>query len=258
MCYEASQLAEKIYREAVRIGASKEEVERLKLKWKSLKEIHKNHYHSNAFSHEKFAVFTFKEKLDLELCHWGLIPGWTKSEKQAREICNKTINARGETLFEKPSFRKAATESRCILPLNGFYEYHHKNGKTFPYFIQTHTKKRLMLGGIKETWLNKSSGELIDTFSIVTTKGNDVLEKIHNNPKLKEARMPLLLEDQDAKSWLTNSAQEARKLIVPNVTSILNSHTVQRLKGREYLGNIPEVQSIFTYNELLDSPSLFS
>ena len=95
MCYEASQLAEKIYREAVRIGASKEEVERLKFKWESLKDIHKNHYHSNAFSHEKFAVFTFKEKLDLELCHWGLIPSWTKSEKQARETCNKTINARG-------------------------------------------------------------------------------------------------------------------------------------------------------------------
>ena len=258
MCYEASQLAEKIYREAIRIGASDKDIKRLKLKWESLKEVHKNHYHSNAFSHEKFALFTFKEKLDLRHCYWGLIPSWTKSEKQALEISNKTINARGETLFEKPSFLKAATESRCIIPLDGFYEYHHKNGKTYPYFIHAKSKKRLMLGGVMETWLNKSSGELIDTFSIVTTRGNDVLAKIHNNPKLKEARMPLLLEDKDIKYWLNNSIKEVQKLIVPNITSALDYHTVQRLKGSKYLGNIPEVQRAYTYNELLEPPSLFS
>jgi putative SOS response-associated peptidase YedK len=115
-----------------------------------------------------------------------------------------------------------------------------------------------MLGGVMETWLNKSSGELIDTFSIVTTRGNDVLAKIHNNPKLKEARMPLLIEDKDIKYWLNNSIKEVQKLIVPNITSALDYHAVQRLKGSKYLGNIPEVQEAHTYNELLEPPSLFS
>lgn len=257
MCYEASQLAEKIYREAIRIGASDADIQRLKLKWESLKEVHKNYYHSTGFSHEQFAVFTHYEKLNLELCNWGLIPSWVKTELKAEEIRNKTINARGETIFEKPSFKISALKNRCILPLNGFYEHHHRNGKTYPYFIEKKDKKRLLIGGITNSWINEQTGEIINTFSIVTTKGNSALAKIHNNPKLNEPRMPLILDEINCKQWLSGNKNEATQLIKTNHKIELNTHTVRRLKGRDYLGNIKSAQDEYSHPELLHPPSLF-
>ena len=183
MCYETSQLAEKIYREAVRLGADPDEIDRLKLKWEQLKAEHSGYYHASGFQHPKLAVLQSKEnKIELDLSVWGLIPHWVKEEEQAQQIWNRTINARGETIFEKPSFRQAASTGRCILPLDGFFEHHHKNGRAFPYYIKTANKERLLIGAIKDSWTNRATGEIIDSFSIVTTPGNELLSEIHNNP----------------------------------------------------------------------------
>lgn len=68
---------------------------------------------------------------------WGLIPNWVKDLDTANKIRNKTINARGESIFEKPSFKNSARTKRCLIYVNGFYEHHYFNEKTYPYYIST-------------------------------------------------------------------------------------------------------------------------
>jgi putative SOS response-associated peptidase YedK len=80
---------------------------------------------------------------------WGLIPSWVKDRNQANEIRNKTLNARGESIFEKPAFQSSIREKRCLFFVDGFYEYYHFKRKTFPHFIQLIDETQpLIFGGI--------------------------------------------------------------------------------------------------------------
>ncbi len=259
MCYDTAQLAYRIYRDAVRTQADPEEIKDLFLKWQELEKNNPvQHFHASGFNHPKLVAFDRKEgKLNVDLHDWGLIPHWVKSEDQAREIWDKTLNARGETIFEKPSFKEAAEQSRVIIPLDGFYEHHHKHGRTFPHFISREDGESFLVGGIRSEWLNTVTGELLSTVSIVTTKANDLMSEIHNNPKLKEPRMPLLLNDQDSETWLSGSQSEVQSLIKPNTEQALKSHTVRRLRGKDYVGNSEEVMEEYHYPDLNEQTSLF-
>ena len=258
MCYETSQLTEKIYREAIRLGADLDEIDRLKIKWDQLKAEHPGYYHTSGFSHPKLAIlFLENKKIDIKLSSWGLIPRWIKDEASAQNISNKTINARGETLFDKASFKLAAKMGRCILPMDGFFEHQYKNGKVYPYYISHSNEKRLFIGGITDQWINKNTGEIIESFSIVTTPGNKLLSEIHNNPKLEGPRMPLILNQEDSEQWFNGNQDEIKELIKPNNKIDLKSHTVQKLKGSKYCGNHQAVQEHFHYQELNSSPDLF-
>lgn len=259
MCYESAQLAERIYRDAVRSGATQEELAYLKRNWEE-KKRHKpssKYYHVNGFEHPELVAF-HRQDGHLALNHftWGLIPHWTKDETQANEIWNKTLNARGETMFEKPSFRDAVTHGRVIVPLDGFYEHHHKNGKTFPHFIQQENGESLLTAGLSSEWTNPSSGEIIRSMSIVTTKGNELMQQIHNNPKLKEARMPLILDTSNADTWLAGELTALEPLIKPSHVPLV-AHPVRKLKGKNALGNVQEVQNEYHYVELDEPMTLF-
>ena len=119
MCYDTAQLAYRIYRDAIRLKASATEVDFLKKKWDRLKEGQPDYYHANGFDHPELIVFTKEDKkLDISQAAWGLIPSWTKSEEKAKEIWNKTIIARGESMFEKPSFKESAEANRCVIPVD--------------------------------------------------------------------------------------------------------------------------------------------
>lgn len=255
MCYNSAQLATKIFKDAKHLGATSEELEVLKRK---MEEAYKREYmnplfHASGYAHPKmFAFDILKGNLDVNLHHWGLIPHWVKDEKTAKELWNHTINARGETIFEKPSFRDAAKNKRCIIPLQGFYEHFHYKNKTFPYFIKRKDDEDLMVGGLLSDWINKDTGEIISTMTIVTTEANSMMSKIHNNPKDKEPRMPLLLEFEDCKIWMEGSKEEVIGLIQPNKKIALEAHTVRRLSGKEYIGNVEEIQDVFEYEELKD------
>lgn len=259
MCYESAQLAERIYRDAIRTGASEEELEYLRRNWEE-KKRHKpsaKYYHVSGFEHPELVAF-YKKDEHLEVDHftWGLIPHWVKDENQATEIWNKTLNARGETLFEKPSFKDAALSNRIVIPLDGFYEHHHKNGKTFPHFIQQTNGETMLVAGISSKWMHPISGVPIQSLSIVTTKGNELMQEIHNNPKLKEPRMPLILGEDNAQHWLDDDIETAQSLLEPS-TAAMKAHPVRRLKGNNAVGNVPEVQESFYYPELDDPLTLF-
>lgn len=259
MCYNALQLKRRIYDDAVRNGATEDELKELEEEINRLEEKHEyqNQYHLSGFNHSELLAYDKLDgKLRLRSHTWGLIPTWIKSEYDAHQIWNNTINARGETIFEKPSFKDSAKSKRCVIPLDGFYEFKHHKGKTFPHIIREVDDKPMMVGGLLSKWLNKESGELVDTISLVTTKANPYMAKIHNPPG-REARMPLILNDEDVETWLNGNEEDVKKLIRPNNRIELKSHTVRKLSGKSYIGDVEEIMEEYSYPELNEPPTLF-
>ncbi|NHJ06067.1 MAG: SOS response-associated peptidase [Candidatus Heimdallarchaeota archaeon] len=132
---------------------------------------------------------------------WGLIPFWSKDPT----IGNKLINSRSETVAEKPAFREAFKNRRCLIPTDGFYEWQkQKQGPKQPYFIHMKDNQPFAYGGIWEQWKNPE-GEKISTFSILTTTPNEIVKPIHN-------RMPVIIDSKDFDIWLNPTIQEPVEL----------------------------------------------
>lgn len=252
MCYDIKASLETQLKRAKRRGdhqAVDEIMEKL-LPWTDLP-IH----HASGFSHPRLFIYTDLHPDLPTVATWGLIPHWVRDEAQMKKLWNQTLNARGETLFEKPSFREAARYQRCLVYIDGFYEHQHVKGKTYPYFIQHKNDKPLILAGLWNLWENPANGQLITSFTLVTTKGNALLTEIHNNPKLAGPRMPVLLPPETADQWLIpidDPLDQIRveELIQPYPDTELKAHTVRRLRGREYPGNVEGMDSAYSYPEL--------
>ena len=152
---------------------------------------------------------------------WGLIPHWSKDDSFA----SKLINARSETLAEKPSFRDAFKHKRCIIPASGFYEWDKKSsGAKQPYYFFLNDREVFGFAGLWEEWLDKESGELVETCTIITTEANEVLEPVHD-------RMPVVLKAEDYEQWLDEKISDTKKLenlLVPFPAKEMNSYAVSR------------------------------
>lgn len=213
-------------------------------------------HYANAFTHPRLVVYTDAAPRDPQLSLWGLVPAWVKDDAQRKQLWNQTLNARGESIFEKPAFRSSARTKRCIVHVEGFYEHHHFGKKTYPYFIHLKDRPHFALAALWEQWKDKESGELLHTFSIVTTEGNDLLKRIHNNPKLEGPRMPVILTETEEELWLSpiNSPadEEALKtLIKPYPAEAMAAHPVRPLLGKEGTGNAEGASDPFEYPELV-------
>ena len=181
------------------------------------------YYFVSGFSHPTLPIITTN---GIELAEWGLIPHWIRDEQSANNIKTKTLNAVGETLLEKPSFKKAIQKQRCLLPVNGFYEWRDYNKTKYPYLIQVKNKAIFSLGCIYDVWVDQSTGEVIKTFSIVTTPANPLMEKIHNLKK----RMPLIINENDEAKWIDEqlSFNEVQQLIKPFNEHEMTAYTITR------------------------------
>lgn len=120
---------------------------------------------------------------------WGLIPHWAKDPK----IGFKTFNAKADTLAQKPAFRDAYRKRRCVIPVDGFYEWQRLGTMKKPYFIHNTDGMPLMLAGLWESW-NDGTGQLFSC-TIITTNANSLLSEIHH-------RMPVILDLSDIDLWL--------------------------------------------------------
>ena len=128
---------------------------------------------------------------ELTAFRWGLVPFWAKDPS----IGNRMINARAETVAEKPSFRNAYRKRRCLVLADGFYEWHTEGGVKVPYFISLASGEPFAFAGLWEHWQSKESDESLQTTTIVTTAANDFLSQLHH-------RMPVVLEPGNADRWL--------------------------------------------------------
>ena len=215
-------------------------------------------HHTSGFSHPNLLIYTDSSPNFPKVATWGLVPHWTKDSEQQKKLWNATLNARGETLFEKPAFRDAAQHQRCIIYVDGFYEHHHQAGKTYPFFIHHKEKQPLALAGLWSEWRNPETKGVLRSFTIVTTAANALMQRIHNNPKLNAPRMPFILPQELEEAWLRPISTDAdkegiQKLIAPFPEGELTAHPVARLRGTEYQGNVPGVSDEVTYAALIAS-----
>lgn len=127
---------------------------------------------------------------ELTFFRWGLVPSWAQDLKMGARM----INARSETVAEKPAFRAAFKRRRCLIPADGFYEWQKQNGRKQPMFIHLTDQRPFAFAGLWETWQSPDGGEL-ETCTILTTTPNELMEPIHN-------RMPVILSPEDYDEWL--------------------------------------------------------
>jgi putative SOS response-associated peptidase YedK len=185
----------------------------------------------------------------LHLYQWGLVPYWSKDTDFADSIRSKTLNAKGETVFEKPSFRGSIVSKRCLLPVNGFFEWREVNKVKYPYFIKLRGPDIFSLGCICDSWTDRQTGEVRDTFSIITTPANPMMEKIHNLKK----RMPLIIGRDDEAAWVDPDLGAAgiKRLIKPFHEGGMQAYTVSRfLNSPRNDRNVPEALKEVVYDDL--------
>jgi putative SOS response-associated peptidase YedK len=132
-----------------------------------------------------------KGEREVTMLRWGLIPFWAKDPS----IGNRMINARAETVAEKPSFRAAYAKRRCIVFADGFYEWRQETSGKTPYFISLESGDPLAFAGLWESWNDRASGESLQTTTIITTAANEFMAAVHH-------RMPVVLEPAAAERWL--------------------------------------------------------
>ncbi|MHC4294651.1 MAG: SOS response-associated peptidase [Planctomycetota bacterium] len=154
-----------------------------------------------------------------EMMHWGLIPSWAKDP----EIGNRMINARAESLAEKPAFRDSFRRRRCLIPADGFYEWQaRKDARKQPYFIRTINGEVMALAGIWDSW-RSPAGEEIRSCAIVTVDAVSVVADIHK-------RMPAIIHPSSYDLWLDPAAapDQLQELLRPPENIDLQSYPVDR------------------------------
>lgn len=257
MCYSAVSITRQLVKYAKHRSDDKKKIEELEKQLQLIVTSQHKFYFADGYAHPRLLVFTDKEPFKPQLFYWGLIPSWIKTKADAFKIANQTLNARCETLFEKPAFKNSAKNNRCLIFLDAFYEYHHFENGTYPYHISSIDDEPLTIAGIWSEWADPDTGELIPTVSIVTTKANKLLKQIHNNPKQDEARMPVILKKDEQEKWLEGSTEnELKALLVPYDDHQLKAHTVKKLKGKNASGNSLDAEKPYYYPELAELNSL--
>ncbi|MFH7326600.1 SOS response-associated peptidase, partial [Desulfurivibrio sp. C05AmB] len=160
------------------------------------------------------------EARHLTMARWGLIPHWAKDPA----IGNRLINARSETVHEKPAFRKALRTKRCLVPASGFFEWSKTASKKVPYYISMKEGVPMALAGIWDVW-DTPDGEVLESFSILTTAANRLLQPIHD-------RMPVICQPADFALWLdqtVNDPARLQPLLQPCPAELLQSWPVSTL-----------------------------
>jgi putative SOS response-associated peptidase YedK len=154
----------------------------------------------------------------LEVLRWGLIPPWADDP----QIGSRMINARSETAPEKPSFRRAFRERRCLIPADGFYEWQRTNGAKQPFYIHMEDGRPFAFAGLWESWGRGGEGE-IRTCTILTTAANAVVGEIHE-------RMPVIVAPDAYDVWLDPSSErdELAGLLAPYPEDEMEAYPVSR------------------------------
>jgi putative SOS response-associated peptidase YedK len=206
-------------------------------------------YFISAFTFPKHPVIPCEYPENAPMFQWGLIPHWTKNIADATKFRQYNLNARSESAFEKPSFRGPIKKKRCLIPVSGFFEWQEYNRKKYPYYITLKNEELFMLGGIYDDWTDKESGEIISSFSILTTEANPMMAKIHNS----KLRMPVIIPSENETDWLNNelSTEDISRFFIPFDQDQMKAHTVSKLiSSRSKDTNVPEAVEYHQYSEL--------
>jgi putative SOS response-associated peptidase YedK len=153
-------------------------------------------YNVSGFSHPELPLlFNDCGLVKAAVGVWGLIPFWVRDEKKADTIRNQTLNARAETIRTLPSFRHLVNTCRCLVVVDGFYEPHHLNGQTWPFFCRLPDGEPMTLAGLYSDWNDRR------TFTIITVPAVGLMAEVHND----KLRMPRIIKSEERGPWLDPS-----------------------------------------------------
>ncbi len=144
----------------------------------------------NAAPSQNLPVVINSDPGSINFFQWGLVPFWANDA----QVGNKLINARSETIFEKPSFRESVKKRRCLIPADGFFEWSKKGKLKLPHRIKLKNGEVFMMAGIWDSW-QISDEKYLNSFSIITTEANDLISSLHE-------RMPVILKKETERDWL--------------------------------------------------------
>lgn len=180
------------------------------------------------------------------MMHWEFIPSYIRSREALlhfrkgglnpktgkKDIPHNTLNAIGEEVLNKPTYQQAALQRRCLVLSSGFYEWRHftpPGGKdtAYPYYISGKGQEYFFMAGIWNPWVDQETGEVVDSFSILTTAANPLLSAIHN----KKKRMPVILPEEEASEWITDGLSRDRIAELARYAvsdELLEAHTIRK------------------------------
>lgn len=164
---------------------------------------------------QPIAVITNEQPQALTFHRWGLVPSWAKDPK----IGYKMINARAETVHEKPAFRAAFRRRRCLVPADGFFEWHKLDGGKQPMFIHLADRALFAFAGLWEVW-QSPEGDTLHTCTLITTEPNDLMATIHD-------RMPVIVSPSAYADWLhAEDPETVRALLKPYPADVMRAYPV--------------------------------
>jgi putative SOS response-associated peptidase YedK len=168
-------------------------------------------------------VIVAHERAEAVMMQWGLVPHWAKDIT----VTNRPINARAESLAEKPMFRDLLRSQRCLVPASGFFEWKREWGRKIPFYI--HVKDDLVFGfaGLYDVWRNPA-GTTLRTYTIITTTANTLMAPIHD-------RMPVILKQDDEMRWLSRDvlpADEVHRILAPYPAGLMEAYPVSERVNR--------------------------
>jgi putative SOS response-associated peptidase YedK len=172
----------------------------------------------NAAPSQALPIITNAVPGQIQLVSWGLVPSWSRDPATGP----KPINARAETLAEKPSFRQLLARRRCLVLADSFYEWQVTERGKIPHRILLQNEEPFAFAGLWDEWLDRNTGEVRPTFTIITTEPNAMMAKLHN-------RMPVILPSPDAEqAWLADDLAPAahQQLLVPYATELMKEYVI--------------------------------
>lgn len=172
----------------------------------------------NAAPSQALPIITNSMPGQIQLVRWGLVPAWSRDPASGP----KPINARAETLAEKPSFRQLLARRRCLVLADSFYEWQATERGKIPHRILLKSEEPFAFAGLWDEWLDRATGELHPTFTIVTTEPNELMARLHN-------RMPVILPGLEAeRAWLADdlSAAAHQELLMPYDATLMREYAI--------------------------------
>jgi len=179
--------------------------------------------HFNIAPSQIMPVIVQREHVEMVMMQWGLIPHWMKDPKKSMH----PINAKAETLAEKPMFCGLLKNKRCLIPASGFYEWKKDGTRKIPYYIHLKDSPLFAFAGLYDVWYD-ACNEAHLTFTIITTDANELVAPLHD-------RMPVILKEEDENRWLTGDAptiDEMKKVLDPYPPSEMEAYPVSSRVNR--------------------------
>jgi putative SOS response-associated peptidase YedK len=176
------------------------------------------------------AVITNQSPNELQFFQWGLIPSWSIDRSTALNM----INARAESVYQKIPFKHIVKNQRCLVPSDGFFEWRKEGKNKVPYRFNLNSDDTFAYAGLWDSWKNEETGDILNSFTIITTDANKVVKAVHD-------RMPVILRKDLEKLWIAEDVTEsqATSLLKPYDTELMYSYAVHRAVN-DARNNTPE------------------